>query len=219
MTNAFCLYARVSSKVSQRVDGLGIAAQLQSMRSYVSRVGGVIVAEYVEAESGANDDRQVLKDCISNATETSSTILVARLDRISRDACFIFNLRKANVAFRCVDMPEADAFQISLFAVLAEREKTLIGLRTKAALAAAKSRGIKLGTPNPVRSVSLMTQAARNEKVKFATKMRPIIREIMETGVSSYSEVARCLNRRGIITRQKKEWHAETVKRILALAA
>jgi DNA invertase Pin-like site-specific DNA recombinase len=116
-------------------------------------------------------------------------------------------------------MPEADAFQISLFAVLAERERTLIALRTKAALVAAKNRGIKLGTPNPDRSISLMTQAARQAKVTFASKIRPVISEIMATGVSSYSEVARCLNRRGITTRQKKAWHAETVKRVLALAA
>lgn len=216
MINFVC-YARVSDAVSQGVDGLGIDAQLHSMRSYVERLGtGRIVAEYVEAESGANDHRERLLAAIATARRTGAKILIARLDRISRDAAFILSLRKSGVDFVCADMPEADSFQISLYAILAQRERELISLRTKLALQAAKRRGVRLGARDPARQVALMAAANRNRKIDFAARVRPEIESIRATGVSTLQGIADCLNRRGIATPRGRTWHPASVRNLLA---
>jgi DNA invertase Pin-like site-specific DNA recombinase len=147
--------------------------------------------------------------------KTKATLLVARLDRLSRDAAFLITLKKSEVAFTCVDMPECDHFTVSLFAILAERERILIGLRTKLALQAAKKRGIVLGAVDPARQVKLMNEGSRRAKVEFRGKMLPIIREIQSAGVSTLQGITDCLNRRGIKTRTGKNFLPGTVSSLL----
>src|ERR1019366_685376 len=159
----FCTYVRVSTK-SQGLDGLGIAAQTDSVVGYVEKQGGVIIGQFAETESGAKDDRPQLAAALAMCRKTKATLLVARLDRLSRDAAFLITLKKSEVAFTCVDMPECDHFTVSLFAILAERERILIGLRTKLALQAAKKRGIVLGAVDPARQVKLMNEGSRRAK-------------------------------------------------------
>ena len=210
----FCTYVRVSTK-SQGLDGLGIAAQTDSVVGYVEKQGGVIIGQFAETESGAKDDRPQLAAALAMCRKTKATLLVARLDRLSRDAAFLITLKKSEVAFTCVDMPECDHFTVSLFAILAERERILIGLRTKLALQAAKKRGIVLGAVDPARQVKLMNEGSRRAKVEFRGKMLPIIREIQSAGVSTLQGITDCLNRRGIKTRTGKNFLPGTVSSLL----
>lgn len=210
-------YLRVSTKVSQGIDGLGIAAQSDSVSNYVQRVGGDVIGEFIEAESGTINDRPQLMAALALCKKHKATLLTARLDRISRDSCFLISLKKSEVEFCCVDMPEADRFSVSLFAILSERERDQISLRTRLALQAAKRRGVKLGNPHHEESVKLMVAGSKAAKVRFQEKMKPMIEEIKKTaGISTLQGIADCLNRRGILTRTGKTWHPTTVRLVTA---
>ena len=211
MKTRYVAYLRVSTKM-QGLDGLGIAAQTDAVRSFVEIHGGEIVGQFAETESGAKDDRPQLLAALTMCRKAKAVLLVARLDRLSRDAAFLLSLRKSDVEFRCVDMPECDRFTVSLFAVLAERERDLIASRTRLALQAAKRRGVRLGTKTPERQVRLMNIGARRAREQFANKVRPIVEEIKETGIKTWAGVAEALNRRGISTRQGTRWYGSTVK-------
>lgn len=220
MSTKWIAYARVSSAQHQGADGLGIAGQLDSMRNHAQRTGGTIVAEFVEVESGAVDDRPQLNAALALAKKEGATVLVARLDRISRDAAFILGLTKNNVRFVCVDNPHADIFLLQITAVIAEQERRAIRTRTRMALQAAKRRGVRLGTRTPERQVRLMVEANRRAGIDFARKIGPAIDSIRATGVTTLQGIADCLNRRGIATRTgKTTWHATTVKRAMAANA
>jgi len=216
----FVAYARVSSAQKQKIDGLGIDAQNHSVAEYVKQQGGVIVASYTEAESGGNNDRPMLAQAMATAKKHKACLLVARLDRLSRDSVFLITLKKSELEFRCVDMPELDNFSVSLYAILAERERSLASIRTRAALAAAKRRGVKLGSPDPERSVKLMLAGGQAAKNAFKAKMLPVINEIKATGVKTLQGVADALTRRGYTTRQgKTTWHAGSVRYLTMDAA
>src|ERR1017187_1278743 len=119
----FIEYSRVSSKM-QGIDGYGIDAQKYAVSEYVKKlVGGEIIGSYSEQESGAKNDRPELLKALAQAKKEKAVLLVARLDRLSRDSAFLITLKKSEVEFRCVDMPECDQFTVSLFAILAERER------------------------------------------------------------------------------------------------
>jgi len=215
MKNEFVTYVRVSTKM-QGLDGLGIASQTDSVNGYVEKQGGSIIGRFAETESGAIDDRPQLAAALAMCRKTKATLLVARLDRLSRDAAFLICLQKSQVEFRCVDMPECDRFTVSLFAILAQRERELIAERTRLALQAAKKRGVRLGAVDPIRQVRLMNQGSRRAKVEFRQKLLPIIDEIRKTGVATLQGIADCLNRRGIKTKTGKEFWPGTVSSILA---
>ena len=135
----FVAYARVSSAQKQKIDGLGIDAQNHSVAEYVKKQSGEIIASYTEAESGANNDRPMLAQAMATAKKHKCCLLVARLDRLSRDSVFLITLKKSELEFKCVDMPELDNFSVSLYAILAERERSLASIRTRAALLAASA--------------------------------------------------------------------------------
>lgn len=213
MKTKFVAYFRVSTKM-QGLDGLGIAAQTHSVQTFVEKQGGEIVGHFAETESGAKDDRPQLLAALTMCRKAKAVLLVARLDRLSRDAAFLLSLRKSDVEFRCVDMPECDRFTVSLFAVLAERERDLISSRTRLALQAAKRRGVRLGTTTPDRQVVLMNIGARRAKEQFAAKIRPIVQEIREAGIRTWAGLAQALNRRGISSRTGGTWYGSTVKAI-----
>jgi DNA invertase Pin-like site-specific DNA recombinase len=211
----YVTYVRVSTKM-QGLDGLGIAAQTDAVRGYVEKQDGKIIGQFAETESGAKDDRPQLTAALVMCRKTKATLLVARLDRLSRDAAFLICLQKSEVEFKCVDMPECDRFTVSLFAILAQRERELIAERTRLALQAAKKRGVYLGAVDPVRQVRLMNEGSRRAKVEFRQKIVPTIEEIKATGVATLQGIADCLNRRGIKTRTGKSFLPGTVSSILA---
>ncbi len=181
-----------------------MASQTETVRRYVQVQQGEVVGEFLEVESGGKTDagRPQLADALALAKKSKSVLVVAKLDRLSRNAEFLLRLQNAGVDFVCCDCPNVDRFTVGILALVAQRERELISERTKVALKMAKLRGVKLGAVNPERQVKLMNEGARKGKEEFAGRILPIIREIQSTGVKTLQGVADCLNRRGITTRR-----------------
>jgi DNA invertase Pin-like site-specific DNA recombinase len=141
----YVCYYRVSTR-QQGQSGLGMEAQQAAVRTFVSDPSR-IVAEYVEVESGKRNQRPHLQAAIEAARQQGATLLIAKLDRLSRNAGFIFALRDSRVDFVCCDMPDANTLTVGLFAVIAQHERETISKRSKDALTAKKARGAQLSTP------------------------------------------------------------------------
>ncbi len=139
-------YLRVSTQ-KQGASGLGLEAQRATVADYAKRTGGTIIAEFTEVESGKKNSRVQLAEAIVAAKRTGATLVIAKLDRLARNAAFIFALRDAGVSFVACDIPEANTLTVGIFAVMAQHEAELISTRTKSALKAKQMRGDKLGTP------------------------------------------------------------------------
>jgi DNA invertase Pin-like site-specific DNA recombinase len=212
---SFVLYRRVSTN-RQGQSGLGLESQDETVRRYVTSQNGKVVGEFVEVESGKNNDRPQLSEALKECRRLKATLVVAKLDRLSRNAEFLLRLQNGNVDFVCCDCPNVDRFTVGILALVAQRERELISERTRAALQMAKKRGVRLGTHHPQRQVKLMIEGYRRQKEEFVSKVRPIIDEIKTAGVTTLTEIAQCLTRRGIPTRTGKAvWFASTVKTIM----
>jgi DNA invertase Pin-like site-specific DNA recombinase len=213
----FVLYRRVST-TRQGISGLGLESQEETVRRYVTNQKGMVVGEFVEVESGKKTDaeRPQLAQALSECRRLKATLVVAKLDRLSRNAEFLLRLQNSNVDFVCCDCPNVDRFTVGILALVAQRERELISERTKSALDAARKRGVKLGTKHPTRQVKLMVEGYRRQREEFLKKIRPVIDEIKSTGARSLTEIALCLTRRGIPTRTGKSvWFPSTVKTVV----
>jgi DNA invertase Pin-like site-specific DNA recombinase len=212
---SFILYRRVST-TRQGQSGLGLESQDETVRRYVKGQRGTVVGEFTEVESGKNNDRPQLTEALSECRRLKATLVVAKLDRLSRNAEFLLRLQNGNVDFVCCDCPNVDRFTVGILALVAQRERELISERTRSALQMAKKRGVKLGTRHPHRQVRLMVEGYRRQRNEFISKVRPIIEEIKATGVKTLTEIAQCLTRRGIPTRTGKTvWFPSTVKTVV----
>lgn len=206
------------STTRQGESGLGLEAQRETVRRFASSRGLQIISEHTEVESGRKTDidRPQLAEALATCRKLGATLVVSRLDRLGRNAEFLLRLQNGNVDFVCCDSPNVDRFTVGILALVAQRERELISERTKSALAAAKKRGVVLGTKNPDRQVRLMWAASTRAKESFQEKVRPIVREIQNAGCTTLQEIADCLNRRGIPTRRSGgKWHPATVSRVL----
>jgi DNA invertase Pin-like site-specific DNA recombinase len=215
----FISYLRVSTAKQGR-SGLGIEAQRHAVESYLNGGKWELLAEYVEQESGGNNDRPKLAAALHHAKVTGATLLIAKLDRLSRDLAFIANLQKAQAKFVCCDMPEANELTIHLMAALAQHERKLIGQRTREAMAAAKRRGKRFGNPNGARALEGVGNDAAVVKIKeradeFAKDIISIVRDIQDNGITSLVGIAQELEKRGIKTARGGQWHASTVYNLL----
>ena len=143
----YVAYYRVSTQKQGR-SGLGLDAQRKAVEDYINGGGAEIVAEYTEVESGGRSDRAELEKALHQCKATGAKLVIAKLDRLSRDAHFLLGLQKSEVSFVAADLPEANELTVGLMAVIAQHERRMISKRTKEALAAAKRRGVKLGNPN-----------------------------------------------------------------------
>jgi DNA invertase Pin-like site-specific DNA recombinase len=141
-------YTRVSTQKQGR-SGLGLDAQRQAIKNFVMQRNARVMETFVEIESGKHNDRPELNKALDHARRTASTLVIAKLDRLSRNAAFLLTLRDSGVKFVAADIPDATNMTVGLLAVIAEAEREAISKRTKEALAAAKARGTKLGNPNP----------------------------------------------------------------------
>jgi DNA invertase Pin-like site-specific DNA recombinase len=219
----FVSYLRVSTEQQGR-SGLGLEAQRQAIKDYLDGGRWELLAEYVEVETGKRDDRPKLIQALHHAKVTGARLLVAKLDRLSRNTAFLANLQDSKVNFVCADMPDANELTIHIFAALAQHERKLISARTKTALAAAKVRGIKLGghRPNSAATRRLGNMAAvasiKSAADRHAADIMPIIDDIRAAGISTLAGIAAELNTRGIITARAGRWHAATVKNLLQRA-
>jgi DNA invertase Pin-like site-specific DNA recombinase len=140
----FVSYLRVST-TRQGADGLGVAAQREAVERHVAGDGGRIVAEFVEVESGRKNDRPQLAAAIEACRRYNAVLAISRLDRLARNAAFLLSLRDAGIEFVAADMPSANRMTVGVMALVAEQEAEAISARTRAALAAARARGVKLG--------------------------------------------------------------------------
>lgn len=212
-------YVRVSTDKQGR-SGLGLEAQRAAIQAYALQHGGEIAAWYTEIESGRRDDRPQLEAAIAAARRMKAQLVFAKLDRLSRSVHFVAGLMARNVDFRVADMPQATPFMLHVYAALAEEEARKISERTTAALAAAKARGVRLGSPKARETVAA-ARAARSAAAKaHADNLVPLVRQIQASGAGSLAAVARALEARGIKTpRGGTRWQAVQVSRLLALAA
>lgn len=205
----FVLYLRVSTG-RQEVSGLGIEAQREAVERYAQQSGSQIIAEFVETESGAKSNRPQLGKALAACRRSKSTLLIARLDRLSRSLSFVAQLLDANVEIRCADMPEANRLLLQMLAVFAEHERQMIRDRTKSALAAAKARGVVLGKHGKT-----LAAANRSTAQAHAESLRPAIVAAKLAGCQSLPQIAAYLTRNGHRTADGGHWHPMTVKRVL----
>ena len=221
-TGSFVLYFRVSTD-RQGASGLGIEAQRAAVAGFLNGGAWRVAAEFVEVESGKNNDRAELAKAIKACRVYGARLLIAKLDRLSRDAHFLLGLEKAGVDFVAADMPNANRLTVGIMAMVAEEERRMISARTKAALAAAKARGTKLGgyrgtgaIDDAGRAISVaVRQAKRQER---SADLAPAVADLRAAGATSLREIAAGLNKRGIPTARGGQWSAVQVKRMLEAA-
>ena len=215
---AYVAYFRVSTDRQER-SGLGLEAQRSAVLDFINGNGDKLIAEYTEIESGKRNDRPELQRAISHAKKEKAVLTIAKMDRLGRRASYVLNLLdNSGVRFVFVENPNATDLEIGIRAVVAQEEGRLISQRTKDALAAAKARGVKLGSPNPAKGSKAGAAAQRVKADQFAANVTPVIREIEASGVKSHLGLARALNARGIPTARGGDWYAATVRNVLRRA-
>lgn len=211
----FILYRRVSTK-EQGDSGLGLAAQNRDFEVFLTTYAEVpfeVIGEFTDILSGADDARPELTKALDLCRKTGATLLVAKLDRLSRKLSFIATLMEdPKVTFRVASIPMASKIELHLYAMLAEQERDFISLRTKAALAEAKARGVKLGGLRP-------KTEARNEAIQAgadasAQKVAALLLPLKAAG-KSLREIAGALNASGVTTPRGGQWSASQVMRTL----
>jgi DNA invertase Pin-like site-specific DNA recombinase len=202
-------YLRVSTQ-RQGASGLGLEAQQEAIERYAATTGQSVLATFTEVESGAAKDRPQLSAALDLCRRRKATLLIARLDRLSRNLAFVAQLLDANVEIKAADMPEANRLMLQMVAVFAEHERRLISERTRAALAAAKNRGVRLGVNGQVLA-ALHRQAAQ----AYAWDMRDAVELCRADGATTCRAIAAALNERGFASREGGRWHASNVVRLL----
>ena len=218
----FVAYYRVSTQ-KQGQSGLGLEAQRRTVEQFCR--DGHLLAEYTDIESGKNNARPELIKAIGYAKQHHALLVIAKLDRLSRNVYFISSLLESKVHFKACDLPEADHFTVHLFAALAEKERKMISERTTAALLSKKEQGFLLGTPQNLtlqarrKGVEAIKQnaLAHENNQKAAAVARLLKSQLQETQKGrTLREIAAELNRLGFRTRHGKSFHPMTVKRLLA---
>jgi DNA invertase Pin-like site-specific DNA recombinase len=212
-------YIRVST-AGQGKSGLGLEAQRASLARFAEAEGFEVVAEFVEVETGKGSDamsrRPQLAAALAEARKRKCPVIVAKLDRLSRDVHFISGLMAHKVSFVVAELgTDADPFMLHLYAALAEKERAMISQRTRDALKAAKARGVVLGNPHLADVRRRAVASVKANANLFAQNVAPVIREIQSSGVASHRAIARTLNTRGIATARGGQWTAVQVGSIL----
>jgi DNA invertase Pin-like site-specific DNA recombinase len=215
----YVAYYRVSTDKQGR-SGLGLEGQQSAVRQYLTGKGWPPIAEFTEVESGKRNARPQLAAALNQCRVMNATLVVAKLDRLSRNAAFLLNLRDAGVDFVCCDNPEANRLTVGILAMVAEDEAERISERTKVALQAARERGVKLGGDRgyrPTREAALAAARAKSEDADTrAVLLAPIVNDIIQAGHASLAQIAAELDRREIPTPSRRgSWKPTMVSRIL----
>ena len=216
-------YIRVSTG-KQGKSGLGIEAQREAIARFAAAEGCELVAEFVEVETGkgcdAIDRRPQLAAALAAARKAKGAVVVAKLCRLSRDVAFISGLMAQRVPFIVAELgADADPFMLHVYAALAEKERSMIADRTRAALAAKKAQGAVLGNrTNLADAARKGNEANRAAADAFAVNVLPVVRQIQAAGATTTRAIAAALNARGIRTARGGAWHDSTVRNLLARA-
>jgi DNA invertase Pin-like site-specific DNA recombinase len=211
-------YLRVSTG-KQGESGLGLEAQRAAVEAYLNGGNWTLAAEFVEVESGKRDsNRPQLAAALAACKKLKAKLVVAKLDRLSRNVRFIATVMDSGVEFIACDNPHATRLTLHILAAVAEHEREMISQRTKAALAAAKARGKKLGGPNLALATTLGNEANRAAADRFAQNVAPVIRDIKASGITTLRAIAAALNARGVPTPRGAQWNATQVMSVLRRA-
>lgn len=220
------VYLRVST-ARQGASGLGLEAQRAAVQAHAAAGGHSLVAEYVEVESGKRADRPKLAAALAACRLHRATLVIAKLDRLSRNVGFIAGIMDSGVDFVACDSPMASRLTLHILAAMAEHEAATISSRTKAALAAAKARGVRLGNPNGAaalragcREAAAASAAARRETAMArVSAMEPILTQLRADGFSTPCAAARELNQRGVPAPGGGVWYPQQIRRDAARVA
>jgi DNA invertase Pin-like site-specific DNA recombinase len=214
MQGNFVAYYRVSTD-QQGKSGLGLEAQRAAVEHYLNGGNWKLVGEFTEIESGKNGDRPQLAAALAACKKRKARLIIAKLDRLSRNLAFIANLLEAGTDFVAADNPHANKSMVQMMAVFAEMERDAISKRTREALAAAKARGVKLGNPRLSEASAKANAAAQEAAERFAANVVPIMKQIQASGVTGFRGVARALTARGVKTARGGQWTARAVINVL----
>lgn len=223
MEGKFVAYYRVSTKRQGR-SGLGLEAQKTAVADYLNGGRWKLAAEFTEIESGKRSDRPELAKALAMCSLYKAKLIVAKMDRLSRNLHFLTGLMESRIPFVAADMPDANELTVHILSAVAQAEAKAISARTKAALQAAKARGVVLGGDKGKMhkiyrignkaSAEVRAQKAR-ERV---TKLMVVIDDIRQQGATSLRDIAAELNRRGITAPRGGEWSAAQVLRTMTTA-
>lgn len=215
-------YYRVSTDTQGR-SGLGLDAQREAVTSLCRGRGWSIIADFTEIESGKRNDRKELAAALDHAKVTGAVLVVAKLDRLSRNVAFLAALQDSGAAFLAADMPEANEVTIHIMAAIAQAERKAIGKRTREALAAAKARGQRLGNPNGAAAFrragkgnAAAVAALSQDADSFAQRLAPTVARVRAEGACSLPAIAKALNEGHVQTPRGGRWHASSVRNLLA---
>jgi len=215
----FIAYYRVSTKRQGR-SGLGLEAQEAAVRDFLNGGNWRLVKEFTEIESGKRTDRPQLEKAFQACRVYGAKLIIAKLDRLARNVAFISNLMESGVEFEAVDFPQANRLTIHIMAAMAEHEAKMISERTKAALAAAKRRGVKLGGDRGARLTAQARAAGRAalqaKAQERADDLAATVKELQAAGCESLRAIADGLEARGIPAARGGTWSAVQVSRLLA---
>ncbi len=216
MTN-FIAYTRTSTKIQN----LGLEAQATAISNYINSVNGNLFASYSEQESGKNDNRVELEKAIQHCERTGATLLLYKLDRLSRSVSFLFQLRdrldKANVEIKVIDMPTFNTMTLGIYATLAQSEREAISLRTKNALQELKRKGVVLGKPENLKYEDRL-KGGQTMKLKASTnkiniQATAMIVQLKNQGLG-FERIAQYLNKNGFCTVNGKVFNSTAVMRL-----
>ena len=215
-------YLRVST-ARQGSSGLGLEAQLQAVQQYGASMSASIIATFTEVETGKLNTRPELIKALHLGKVTGATLVIAKLDRLSRNAAFLMTLQEAGVKFVAADLPQANNLTVGVMALVAQQEAEAISKRTKDALQAAKRRGKVLGNPN---GAAALLKAAKGNTAAIsvikkkadlhAANLQPVIDSLKSEGIISLGGIAKAFNERGMLTPRSGIWHKTSVSNLLA---
>ncbi len=214
-------YERVST-ARQGASRLGLEAQRAAIDRFATARGARVLERFTEVESGRRADRPELARALHLARVTGATLVIARLDRLSRNAAFLLTLRDSGVRFLACDMPEANDLTVGIMALVAEQERDAISRRTREALAAAKARGLKLGNPNGAAALrragkggDALRRTVRANADAFARDLAPVLDAIRADGHATLRAIAAELTARGVRTRRGGRWRTSNVRDLI----
>jgi DNA invertase Pin-like site-specific DNA recombinase len=218
-TPRYVAYLRVSTEGQGR-SGLGLEAQRAAVGAHAATTGGQIVSEFVEVESGRKRDRPQLAAALDACGTTRATLVIAKLDRLARNVAFVSNLMESGVEFVAADMPAVNRLTIHILAAVAEEEARMTSARTRAALAAAKARGMRLGNPRLLARDPDLSARANAVQVanarRRASSVLPYIEGAQRAGATTLAEIAQALMARGVpAPRGGHRWSPAQVRRTL----
>lgn len=218
-------YLRVSTR-KQGSSGLGLEAQRAAIDGYAAQRQAKVIETFTEVESGKVNTRPELLKALHLAKVTGATLVIAKLDRLSRNAAFLLTLRDSGVRFLAADMPDANDLTVGIMALVAQQEREAISKRTKEALSAAKARGARLGNPNGAAALRragqgnvASVQAIRAQADSHARNLFPVLEALASQGITSLGAVAEALNEQGMLTPRGGRWHKSSVRNLKARLA